>query len=370
MSNIVIFIPKDNVAYNFRSELFLKLHELGHRVILVCPYGKKLEFFRERGLVVIDLPIDRRGTSVWNDAKLTRAYIRIIRETKADLVLTYTTKCSVYGGFACEATGTPYIVNTAGIMQNGDRLSPLESFILLLYRFALRKASCLMYQNDHEAELLNKVMGHKVHWRRIPGSGVNLESFPFTPYPENDDPITFNYVARVMKGKGIAEYLDCAERVRADFPNTRFVIYGDFDDDSYRARVESLQARGIVEYGGIQLDMKPCIARAHAVIHPAYYEGMTNVVLEHSAMGRVCIGSDVPGVREGIEDGKTGYLFQVRSVESLVEKVAAFIRLPHEEKARMGRNARAKMEREFSREIVTNIYLEEIDRVLNNKKAR
>lgn len=365
MSNIVILVPKDNVAYNFRSELFLKLREMGHEVTIVCPYGPKLDYFRDRGIRILDIPIDRRGTSILNDAKLTKEYIRIIRQYRADLVLTYTTKCSVYGSFACEATGTPYIVNTAGIMQNGDTLSPIEEFILLLYRFALRKASCLMYQNDHECELLNRILHHKVHYRRIPGSGVNLERFPFTPYPENDDEITFNYVARIMKGKGIEEYLGCAERVKADYPNTRFVIYGDFDDDTYRERVESLAARGIVEYGGIQLDMKPCIARAHAVIHPAYYEGMTNVVLEHSSMGRVCIGSNVPGVREGIEDGKTGYLFKVRDVDDMVEKVETFIRLPHEKKAGMGQAAREKMEREFSREIVTNTYLEEIARVLN-----
>ena len=139
-------------------------------------------------------------------------------------MLTYTTKCSVYGGFACEATHTPYIVNTAGIMQNGDKLSALERFILELYRVALRKASCLMYQNDHECELLNNILRRKVHYRRIPGSGVNLEQFPFKPYPENDDEIIFNFVARIMKGKGIREYLDCAERGEGDYPDARFVI--------------------------------------------------------------------------------------------------------------------------------------------------
>lgn len=366
MSKIVILIPKDNVAYNFRSELFLKLHEMGHDVTIVCPYGPKLDYFRDRGLRILDLPIDRRGTSILNDMKLTMQYIRIIRRIKPDLVLTYTTKCSVYGGFACEATRTPYIVNTAGIMQNGDKLSAIEEFILVLYRFALKKASCLMFQNDHECELLNTILQHKVHYRRIPGSGVNLDAFPFTPYPENDNEIIFNYVARIMKGKGISEYLDCAERIKPVWPTTRFIIYGDFDDDSYRSRVKELELRGIVEYGGIQMDMRPCIAKAHAVIHPAYYEGMTNVVLEHSSMGRVCIGSDIPGIREGIEDGKTGYLFIVRSVDSLVQAVETFIRLPPQEKAAMGRAAREKMEREFSRDIVTNIYLEEINLALES----
>ena len=363
MSKIVILIPKDNVAYNFRAELFIKLHDMGHEIYIVSPYGKKLEYFRERGCTIIDLPIDRRGTSIIKDAKLTMQYRRIIKDIGADLVLTYTTKCSVYGGFACEMTSTPYIVNAAGVMQSGDELSKLEKFILFLYKISFRKVSCMMYQNDFERDLVNQVMKNKVHYRRIPGSGVNLSAFPFTPYPENDEVITFNYVARIMKNKGIEEYLACAERIKKVYPNTKFVLYGDYDDNSYRERVAQLEKEGIVVYGGIQLDMKPCIAKAHAVIHPSYYEGMTNVVLEHSSMGRVCIGSDIPGIREGIEDGITGYLFEVRNVEKLVEAVKRFIKLPHESKVAMGKAAREKMEREFSREIVTNTYLEEIDRI-------
>ncbi len=368
MSRIVILIPKDNVAYNFRAELFIKLHDMGHDIYIVSPYGEKLEYFRERGCSIIDLPIDRRGTSVIKDAKLTMQYRKLIKDVKADLVLTYTTKCSVYGGFACEMTRTPYIVNAAGVMQQGDTLSLLEKFILFLYKIAFKKVSCMMYQNDYERDLVNKVMNNKVHYRRIPGSGVNLNAFPFTSYPDSDDIITFNYVARIMKNKGIDEYLECAQRIKKIYPNTRFVIYGDYDDDSYRVRVEELEQQGIVEYGGIQLDMKPYIMKSHAVIHPSYYEGMTNVVLEHSSMGRVCIGSNIPGIREGIEDGVTGFLFEVRNIDKLVDAVERFIALSHAQKVKMGKAAREKMEREFSREIVTNTYLEEIHNIFESKE--
>ena len=110
--------------------------------------------------------------------------------------------------------------------------------------------------------------------------------------------------------------------------------------------------------------MKPYIETAHAVIHPSYYEGMTNVVLEHSAMGRPCIGSDIPGVRDGIDDGKTGFLFEVKNVNSMVAAIKKFIELPYEDKVKMGKAAREKMEREFDREIVSNIYVEEIGRIL------
>ena len=148
----------------------------------------------------------------------------------------------------------------------------------------------------------------------------------------------------------------------------KFVLYGDYDDDIYREKIRIAEAADEVEYGGIQMDMKPCIEACHAVIHPSYYEGMTNVVLEHSAMGRPCLGSNIPGVADGIEEGKTGFLFSVQDVSSMVEAVEKFILLPHEEKVLMGKAAREKMEREFDRNIVTDIYIEEIDKILNKVK--
>ncbi len=359
-TKILLMSPKDNNFYNFRSELILKLHELGHEVVLVCPYGKKMDYFTERGCSFVDLQMDRRGTSIMNDFKLMLAYYRLLKKEKPDVVLTYTSKPSIYGGFVCGLLKIPYIVNNAGLMETTGLF---DKFMKLLYWVGFRKAACMMFQNTQERDVMEGVLRHKVPYRDIPGSGVNLREFTFQEYPENDDTITFNYVARIVKIKGIDELLECAKRIKSKHDNVRFVLYGDYDDDEYRVRVAELEKEAIVEYGGVQMDMKPAITAAHAVIHPSYYEGMTNVVLEHSAMGRPCLGSNVPGVMDGIEDGKTGFVFRVKDVDSMVEAVETFIALPHSEKARMGRTAREKMERQFAREIVTNIYIEEIERV-------
>jgi len=362
MSKIILISPKDNNFYNFRSELILKLHEMHNEVILVCPYGTKIDYFTERGCRFIDLSMDRRGKNILKDFKLMCEYYKLIRNEQPDIVLTYTTKPSVFAGFVCILLKIPYIVNNAGLME-ADGL--FNNFLNFLYQVSFRKASCIMFQNSFEQKTVEKILNNKIHCRSIPGSGVNLKNFSYQSYPENDDEIIFNYVARIVKNKGIDELLECAQRIKADYPNTRFVIYGDYDDDSYRGKVYDLEQQGIVEYGGIQVDMKPFITVAHAVIHPSYYEGMTNVVLEHSAMGRACIGSNIPGVREGIEDSKTGYLFKVKDVDSMVKAVKNFIELPYQEKAAMGKAAREKMEREFDRDIVTSIYVEEIYRILN-----
>lgn len=365
MCKAMLISPKDNNFYNFRSELILKLHDMGNEVILVCPYGKKIDYFTERGCRFIDVSMDRRGTSIFHDLELVDAYYKILKAEKPDIVLTYTSKPSIYAGFLCGKMNIPYIVNNAGLMET---TGVFDCFMKLLYKLGWSRATCMMYQNTFERDTIQKLLRGKTHYRDIPGSGVNIDAFPFEEYPRSDDMITFNYVARIVKIKGIDELLECASRIKAEHSNVRFVLYGDYDDDTYRARVEELQRRGIVEYGGVQMDMRPFIKAAHAVIHPSYYEGMTNVVLEHSAMGRPCLGSNIPGVREGIEDGKTGFLFEVKNVDSMVETVEKFLALTHEEKIRMGMEARRKMEREFARERVTEVYVEEIERTLGDAR--
>lgn len=362
MAYKVLFLAnKDNVLYNFRKEVIMSVKQEGFDVILCCPYGKKIDYFTERGCKYIDIEMDRRGKSVGTDLKLIRNYKKILKDINPNVVLTYTSKPSIYGGYVCGKMKIPYIVNNAGLMET---TGIFDKFMKLLYKIGWSKASCMMYQNKVERDIVNGLLKNKVHFRDLPGSGVNLNQFSFCEYPKSDEIITFNYVARIVKIKGIDELLECAKRVKSKYPNVRFVLYGDYDDDAYRQKVAVLEEKGIIEYGGVQMDMKPYIEAAHAVIHPSYYEGMTNVVLEHSAMGRPCIGSDIPGVREGIEDGKTGYLFKVKDVDSLVEAVEKFINLPLSDKEEMGRAARRKMEAEFSRDIVTNIYLEEIERIL------
>lgn len=359
---VLFLVNKDNVIYNFRRELAYKLLDMGYRVVISCPYGKKLDFLTEKGAEWVDIEIDRRGTSVFNDLKLLKQYYSQIKQIKPDIVLCYTTKCSIYGGIVCKKLHIPYIVNNAGLVENDKGV--LEFIMRRLYKIGFKRTACMMYQNEREREYVNAIIGKNVHYRDIPGSGVNLTEFPFAEYPENDDAITFNYVARIVGFKGINELLAAVERVKAKHSNVRFVLYGDYDDDSYRVRVKELENRGVVEYGGIQLDMKPFIKKAHAVIHPSYYEGMTNVILEHAAMGRPAIASDIPGCREAIEESVSGYTFELKNVDSLVEKIEKFINLSHAEKVAMGKAARDKMEKEFDRDIVTNIYVEEIKRIL------
>lgn len=366
MKKVLFLVNKDNVVYNFRKELVYALLDRGYEVYISSPYGSKIDMLTAKGAKYVPLEIDRRGKNVFKDFKLIWDYYKTISKVKPDIVLTYTTKCSTYGGMVCRFMGVPYIINNAGMYRVED-FSKIIWFVLkTLYRISYSHASCLMYQNSYERDTLNSIISNRAHYRDIPGSGVNLEEFKFDTYPQDDTIIRFNYVARIVKIKGIDELLECATRIKSKYKNTEFVLYGDFDDDAYRQKVKELEAKDIVKYGGIQLDMKPCISKAHAVIHPSYYEGVTNVILEHGAMGRPAIASDIPGCREGIDEGKSGYLFPLKDVDSLCAAVERFILLSHSQKEMMGKMAREKMEKEFDRNIVTNIYLEEIKMIIGN----
>lgn len=361
---ILLIATKDYNFYNFRRNFILEMVNGGYEVCLVSPYGKKIDYFTERGCSFVDLKIDRRGTNIFNELLLLIQCIRIFKNEKPDLVLTYTTKCSVYPGIACRLLGIKYIVNNAGLVKSSSVLS----FILdILYRVAFRGASCMMYQNTEERDYINKLLNNKVRYRDIPGSGVDLDEFTYESYPKEDNEIVFNYVGRIVELKGIKEFLDCAESIKPRYPKTRFVIYGEYDDESYKQRVLKLEKEGIIEHPGTLLDMKPAIKRASATIHASHYEGMTNVILEHSSMGRPCIASNIPGCREGIAHGKTGFLFEPNNVQSLISTVEQFLSLSNAEREGMGKKARKKMEAEFDRKIVTDIYFDEINYALGSK---
>ncbi len=130
MDKIMLISSKDNNFYNFRSELILELRNIGYEVILVCPYGKKMDFFIKKGCRFIDISVDRRGTNIFNDFKLILAYRKLLKQEKPDCVLAFTSKPSIYAGFVCGLMKIPYIVNNAGLMETQEYL---RNFMKLLY---------------------------------------------------------------------------------------------------------------------------------------------------------------------------------------------------------------------------------------------
>lgn len=358
----MFLVNKDNVVYNFRRELVYALLDRDYDVYICSPYGKKIDFLTEKGARFVPISLERRGKNPFKELQLLWHYFKMLKKYTPDVVLTYTTKCSIYGGFICGILGIPYIINNAGLLNNDSTL--VGKLLRVFYSLAFKKASCMMYQNHEEKTFFNKLLKNKVPYKLLPGSGVNTEYFNYKPYPQNEGKIIINYVSRIEKDKGIEELLSCIEIVGKQYPQIMFRIFGDYDDVKYKKKIQIMEERGLLQYMGTLVDIRPCIEDSHAVIHPSYHEGMTNVTLEHGAMGRPALGSNVTGVKETIEDGVTGFVFEVRNVDSMVNTVIRFINIAYNEKESMGRAARQKMVSEFDRNIVTNAYLKEIGEIL------
>ncbi|MFD6443000.1 glycosyltransferase family 4 protein, partial [Peribacillus sp. NPDC060186] len=247
MAKILILANNDVGLYKFRKELIEELIK-GNEVHVSLPNGDFIPKLKELGCKFIETPISRRGTNPITDLKLLINYRRIIKDIKPDLVLTYTIKPNVYGGLACRLSGIPSIANITGLGTAVENGGILQKITLFLYKVSLKKAKCVFFQNKENKEFIIKKKVFSGNHRIIPGSGVNLNYYSQLDYP-SDEKINFLFIARVMKEKGIDQYLAAAEYIRRKYPNTAFHILG-FCEDAYEDKLKRMQDQGIIQYHG------------------------------------------------------------------------------------------------------------------------
>lgn len=368
---VALITNHDDDVYCFRKELIEALVAAGYEVLISCPYGEKLDLMKDIPFIHDDARIDRRGTNPVSDFKLLLHYRRLMKRHRPDVVLTYTAKPNTYASMAARSLGIPYVNNVTGLGSVLSMGGMMQGFVLALFRIAFKKSSCIFFQNEANMRMVLDRGIVKGDYRLIPGSGVNTERFPLQSYPEGGDgidgePVVFNYIGRVLREKGVDDYIEAARRIKKEYPKTEFNVLGFIEptESRYQAQLEELGKAGIVIYRGQQKDVKPFIARAHAIIHPSTYgEGMSNVLLENASSGRVLITTDNPGCKETVNDNETGYIYPGGDVAGLVEAIRRFLSEPNEARKRMGRAGRAKVEKEFSRSIVVNAYMERIARI-------
>ena len=360
MNKILVLTNNFGGLHSFRKEVMQALLDAGYEVMISAPVDEKTHFFEEMGCGIIDTQFNRKGTNPLKDMKLMFQYRKLIRKIRPCAVLSYTIKPNLYGGMACALCGVPQIANITGLGSAVENPGVLQKLTILLYKIGLRKTKTVFFQNQANMDFCkaHKMVRPDV-CKLIPGSGVNLTWHTFNEYPE-DGPMKFICLGRVMKEKGIEQYLACAEAITAKYPGTEFHIVGGCEED-YLGGIKDLEARGVVRFHDRQIDVRPFIAASHCTLHPSFYpEGMSNVLLESCAAGRPIITTDRPGCGEIVDDGVNGYVVKQRDSEDLIEKVENFINLPYETKKQMGLAARAKVEKEFDRQIVVEAYLKEI----------
>ena len=348
---ILILANHSGGLYDFRKDLIAELKTHASAAVAV-PHNDRWDELNGLADRVIELPIDRRGMNPLHDGKLFRQYRAILGEIKPDLVLTYTIKPNIYGGLACRMAHIPYAVNITGLGSAIENGGWLKNFVLALYRPALKGARVVFFENAGNRDTL-AATGVVPKGRDVVlhGAGVNLEDYPCQPYPQ-EGPVRFLFVGRVMHEKGVDELFAAAKRMKQQYgEQVEFHMVGSFEE-AYKPVMDQLEQAGVVKYHGYQSDMKPFYAMAGCVVLPSYHEGMSNVLLEAAASGRPLITSDIPGCREAVENGVSGYLCPAKDADALYEAMRRFAALSVEQRSQMARCGRERMEQQFSKTAV------------------
>jgi Glycosyltransferase len=363
---VVVLSNDHSWTYNLRKELLAELIKNGFEVILILPYGDKIELLKEMGCKFIDLPMfQKRGKNPTQECKLITAYYRLLKGIKPDIVLTYTIKPNLYGGMVCSKLHFPYIANITGLGTAVDNKGILQSCVILLYKLGLKNAYCVFAQNKGNRTFLleNKIVSPQ-RVKVIPGSGVNLDRFTVSDYPD-DRICKFVFISRLLREKGIEDYIHAAKIVKKKYPDTEFHVCG-FCEADYQKRLAELHMEKYAVYHGMIDNVPAFLKGIHCLVHPSYYlEGTSNVCLEACASGRPVITTDHEGCRETVVDGKTGYIVPVRNSQALAKCMIQFIEKSYEEKRKMGLAARSYVEKNYDRTMIVRAYMEEIEKALS-----
>ncbi len=359
----VLFVSNvSSGLFSFRRELIETVAKKFKAVILASNTGRVDDFIK-MGCEFCEISMDYHGMNPVTEFKLISKYKKVIRSIAPDIALTYTIKPNIYAGMACANLKIPYVANITGLGTAVEDSGIIQKPILRLYKYGLRKAQKVFFQNQSNMDFMLKHNVVQSPYELIPGSGVNLERYHLLEYPKNDT-VDFVFIARIIKEKGIDQYLDAAKYIRKKYPQTRFHVCGECDF-VYKSILNELTANGTIIYHGPISDVVGMHRISSCTIHPTYYpEGMSNVLLESCACGRPIITTDRPGCREIVDDRINGFIVKQKDSQDLIEKIERFLALTWKEKVNMGMAGRKKIEKEFDRNIVVEKYLNEIAKVL------
>ena len=347
MKKILVITNHSYMLYRFRLELLQSLAKT-HEVVLSMPFTGHENDFQAAGFRCIETDVDRRGINPKRDFALLKTYRRMLEKERPDFVITYSIKPNIYAGIACTRLGIPFYANVQGL-GTAFQKPGIAQMVTLMYRYAFRRVRNVFFENEANAEefrkrkILNRDRQTVLH-----GAGINLDRYPLHPYPTNT--VThFLYLGRIMKEKGIDELLYAAEALEKAGKPFHLDFVG-FYEDAYEAQITELVKRGLATFHGFQKNPLPYYAAADCILLPSYHEGMSNVLLEAAAVGRPVITRDIPGCKEAVDPGISGYLVPSCNGYALYEAMDRFLSLPTEARKNMGLCARRKVEQEFRKE--------------------
>lgn len=354
--------------HNFRGGPIRALLANGHPVHVVAPDDDYVPLLREMGCQVHLMPMESKGRNPFQDIALTMRLYRLYRRIRPAVCFHYTIKPNIYGHVAAHWAGIPSVSITTGMGTVFLNKSPITHIVRLLYRYAFRHTleNWLLNEGDFDAMVKGGLVDVSKA-RLLPGEGVNLNHFDLAPWPEDDGTVRFLLIARLLRDKGVLEFVEAARSVRASMPHVRFQLLGPADVENptaiSREQVSQWEAEGLVEYLGVTQEVRPFIAQAHCIVLPSYREGLSRTLLEAAAMGRPIITTDVQGCREVVDEGVNGWTVPAQNAPALVARILQVAGMPKRALTAVGQAGRAKVAQNFDERLVIAEYSRILDEV-------
>ena len=369
MKKIALVINNSWSAYNFRLNLARAMKKDGYEVVFIAPYDNKYSKLIEEEFRFFDVDIDSKGMNPINDMKMILSLYKTFKIIKPDIILNFTIKPNIYSSIVAGVMGIASISNITGLGTIFIKESLVTKIAKLLYKVALNFNSVVFFQNRDDENLFtynNLVDKNKIDL--LPGSGVDLKKFVPSQTKTLNNKIIFLVIARLLKDKGIVEYIEAIKIIQKKYKNVEFKILGAVGVENKTAiSKDELQVwidNNLVEYLGVSDDVQKIIASVDCVVLPSYREGTPRSLLEACAMEKPIITTNVVGCKEVVDDSINGYLCKVKDTKDLANKIEMMINLSQDERVSMGRLGRKKVVDKFDEKIVIDKYLNSIREIL------
>ena len=347
-------------VFNFRLDLLRSLQKDGHEIYTVATYDNYAKKLVACGITFITLKVNNIKTNPLQDILLILRYFKIYKSIKPDLICHNTIKPNIYGTIAARLLNIPVVNNISGLGTVFIKRSFLTIIAIQLYKFSQKFAKIVIFQNKHDQKLFNDMNIVSLNKTRvINGSGVDTSEFKNSHKfrPEN---FTFLFVGRLLKDKGILEFIEAAKRIKRQHPKVKFQVLGAFCPQNRSAihmnQMNEWVADKVVDYLGFTDQVKTVMENANCLVLPSYREGLSKALIEGSSMSLPIITSDTPGCKDVIVDHETGFLCQIKDSNDLFLKMEKILRLSPDQLVNMGNAGRMRAESLFDVKDVISAY--------------
>ncbi|MFG1505563.1 glycosyltransferase family 4 protein [Halobacteriovorax sp. ZH5_bin.2] len=352
MSNVIALCATDMwYLRNFRLKLIQVLQDEYDQVVLIAGYDGNEKFLSEisKKVIVVNSNLDRKSTGIFNNLVLINKYRNIFNKYNPTRVINFTIKPNVFSGFVCWLQGREFINNVTGLGTAFLSSKLLQFVVLFMFKFIFPKAKYIVFQNSDDMDLISRYL-QPSNFRLIEGSGIDPEFFiPIKEYNQRE--YDFVFIGRLIKDKGVREFLEASEKILLEYPDLNINVVGDIDLNNS----SSLSEEEFLNYSnntsihmmGFSNFVKNILENTKCVVLPSYREGLSRVLLEAASMECFLIASNVPGCTQVLSN-ENGLLCVARDSDSLYEKMKEYIQMNLDEQESYAKRGRVLVKNRFS----------------------